>query len=62
MLEAGMPDWQVTALLELQEYYVSGRCAAVTEVLARLLEKTPRTLDQFLEENKDSFRSQAAGA
>jgi hypothetical protein len=36
--------------------------AAVTDVLARLLGRAPRTLDQFLEEYKDSFRSQAAGA
>ena len=57
MLEAGMPEWQVTALLELQEYYRSAKCAAVTDVLARLLGRAPRTLDQFLEEYKDSFRS-----
>ncbi len=62
MLAAGMPEWQVTALLELQEYYVSGKCAAVTDVLARLLGKAPRSLDQFLEENRESFRGQAAGA
>jgi uncharacterized protein YbjT (DUF2867 family) len=62
MLDAGMPEWQVTALLELQEYYVSGKCAEVTDVLQRLLGRAPRTLDQFLAESKDSFRSQAAGA
>jgi uncharacterized protein YbjT (DUF2867 family) len=62
MLEIGMPEWQVTALLELQEYYRSGKCAKVTEVLPRLLGRAPRTLDQFLEEKKESFRSQAAGA
>jgi uncharacterized protein YbjT (DUF2867 family) len=62
MLDAGLPEWQVTALLELQEYYVSGKCAEVTDVLPRLLERAPRTLDQFLAESKESFRSQAAGA
>jgi uncharacterized protein YbjT (DUF2867 family) len=62
MLEIGMPEWQVTALLELQEYYRSGKCAKVTEVLPRLLGRAPRTLDQFLEEKKESFRSQAASA
>ena len=62
MLDAGMPEWQVTALLELQQYYVSGKCAPVTDVLPALLGRAPRTLDQYLEENKDSFRSQAAGA
>jgi uncharacterized protein YbjT (DUF2867 family) len=62
MLDLGMPEWQVTALLDLQEYYVSGKCADVTDVLPRLLGRASRTLDQFLEESKDSFRSQAAGA
>lgn len=62
MLDAGMPEWQVSALLELQEYYVSGKCAEVTDVLQRLLARAPRTLDEFLGESKDSFRSQAAGA
>jgi uncharacterized protein YbjT (DUF2867 family) len=62
MLEAGMPQWQVNDLLELQDYYISGKCAAVTDVLPNLLGRAPITLDQFLEENKDSFRGQAAGA
>ena len=34
MLDAGMPEWQVKALLELQEYYVSGKCGDVTDVSA----------------------------
>jgi uncharacterized protein YbjT (DUF2867 family) len=62
MLDAGMPEWQVTALLELQQYYVSGKCAVVTDVLPKLLGRAPITLDQFLDEFKDSFRGQAAGA
>ena len=32
MLDLGMPEWQVTALLELQEYYITGKCGAVTDV------------------------------
>ena len=62
MLDSGMPEWLVTAILELQEYYRSGDCGEVTDVLPNLLGREPRRLDQFLEENKDSFRSQAAGA
>jgi uncharacterized protein YbjT (DUF2867 family) len=61
MEDMGMPEWQVTALLELQEYYLSGKCAEVTDVLPKLLGRAPIRLEQFLEENKDSFRSQAAG-
>jgi uncharacterized protein YbjT (DUF2867 family) len=62
MLDAGMPEWQVTALLDLQAYYVSGKCAAVTDVLPKLLGRASRTLDQYLEENKASFLRRAASA
>jgi uncharacterized protein YbjT (DUF2867 family) len=61
-LDLGMPEWQVTALLELQEYYMTGKCGAVTDVLPKLLGRPSITLDQFLNEFKDSFRGQAAGA
>ncbi len=62
MLDAGMPEWQVTALLDLQAYYVSGKGAAITDVLPKLLGRASRTLDQYLEENKASFRAQSARA
>jgi uncharacterized protein YbjT (DUF2867 family) len=62
MLDLGMPEWQVTALLELQQYYVTGKCGAVTDVLPNLLARPPITLDQYLNEFRDSFRGQAAGA
>jgi uncharacterized protein YbjT (DUF2867 family) len=63
MLDMGMPEWQVTALLDLQQYYsILGKGGEVTQVLPDLLGRSPITLDQFLAEFKDSFRSQAAGA
>jgi len=62
MLDQGMPEWQVTALLELQEYYVSGRGGATDGLLRTLLQRDPITMDQFLNEYKDEFREQAAGA
>ncbi len=62
MLDLGMPEWQVNALLELQEYYVQGRAGMVTDVLPGLLGRPPVKLDRFLEEYKDDFRSEAAGA
>jgi uncharacterized protein YbjT (DUF2867 family) len=55
MLELGMPSWQVEALLELQQYYVSGKAGDVTDVLPSLLGRPPITLDEYLSENKDSF-------
>ncbi len=62
MLEQGMPDWQVTALLELQEYYTGGQGGAVDGVLQKLLGRPPITMDQFLREFSGEFRSQAAKA
>ncbi len=62
MLDLGMPAWQVTALLELQQYYTSGRGGQVTNVLPQLLDRQPRTLNKYLEEVKSEFSNQAAGA
>jgi hypothetical protein len=62
MLDRGMPEWQVTALLELQEYYTGGRGGAVDGVLQDLLGRRPITIDRFLEEFAGEFRGQAAKA
>ncbi len=62
MLDLGMPEWQVNALLELQQYYtVAGKGAELTPI-KDFLGRAPITLDQYLNENKDIFHSQAAGA
>jgi len=53
---------KLAALLELQEYYITGQCGTVTDVMPKLLGRPSITLDQFLNEFKDSFRRQAAGA
>jgi uncharacterized protein YbjT (DUF2867 family) len=62
MLEQGMPAWQVDALLDLQEYYVSGKGGAVDPLLQKLLGRAPVTMDRFLAEFAVEFRNQAAGA
>ena len=59
MLEQGMPEWQVDALLGLQRYYTGGQGGEVTNVLPSVLGRPPITLDQFLAEFKDSFRTAA---
>jgi nucleoside-diphosphate-sugar epimerase len=48
MLGLGMPEWQVTALLELQEYYRGGKGGTTDGTLAGVLGRPPRTMDQFL--------------
>ena len=63
MLDLGMPEWQVNALLELQQYYtVAGKGADVTPPIKDFLGRSPITLDHYLNENKDVFRSRAVGA
>jgi uncharacterized protein YbjT (DUF2867 family) len=62
MLEQGMPVWQVTALLELQEYYTGGKGGTVDGVLEGLLGQAPVTMDRFLAEFAGEFRSQTAKA
>jgi uncharacterized protein YbjT (DUF2867 family) len=62
MLEQGMPVWQVTALLELQEYYTGGKGGTVNGVLEGLLGRAPVTMDRFLAEFAGEFRGQTAKA
>jgi uncharacterized protein YbjT (DUF2867 family) len=57
MLALGMPEWQVTALLDLQAYYTGGKGGEVDDLLANLLGRVPRTMDQFLLEFADNFRA-----
>jgi len=56
MLDQRMPEWQVTALLELQEYYTSGKGGTLDGVLEGLLGRPSITMDQFLEEYSSEFR------
>jgi uncharacterized protein YbjT (DUF2867 family) len=62
MLGLGMPEWQVTALLELQQYYMQGGGANTDSLLQALIERAPVTLDQYLAANAREFRDQAASA
>lgn len=62
MLGMGMPEWQVTALLELQQYYKQGSAAKTDGLLKSLLGRDPVTLDQYLQSNAKEFRDQAASA
>jgi uncharacterized protein YbjT (DUF2867 family) len=60
--EMGMPDFMITALLELQEYYASGKASAVDGTLESLIHREPTTIDDFLKEFAYQFREQAAKA
>jgi uncharacterized protein YbjT (DUF2867 family) len=56
MLAQGMPDWQVTALLDLQAYYTGGRGGSGDGTTERVLGRTARTMDALLEEQAGAFR------
>jgi len=62
MLDQGMSEWLVNALLELQEYYAGGQGGTVDGVLAGLLGRSPITMDRFLKEFAGEFRGNAAKA
>jgi uncharacterized protein YbjT (DUF2867 family) len=62
MLGLGMPEWQVTALLDLQQYYKQGGGGKTDGLLQSLIERPPVTLDQYLTANAAEFRDQAASA
>jgi len=62
MLEQGMPEWQVTALLDLQQYYLNGKGGETDGLLQKLLGRAPITMEEFLTENANEFRDQAANA
>jgi uncharacterized protein YbjT (DUF2867 family) len=62
MLDQGMPEWQVDALLDLQLYYVHGQGGDTDGVLQGLLGRAPITMDEFLKENAGAFRAEAATA
>jgi uncharacterized protein YbjT (DUF2867 family) len=57
-----MPDFMITALLELQEYYASGKASKVDGTLESLIHRAPTKMDDFLKEFADQFREQAAEA
>jgi uncharacterized protein YbjT (DUF2867 family) len=62
MLDQGMPEWQVTALLELQEYYTNGKGTRVDGLLERLLGRPAIRMDAFLKEFAGEFRGRSAKA
>jgi uncharacterized protein YbjT (DUF2867 family) len=62
MLGLGMPEWQVTALVELQQYYKQGGGAKTDGLLKTLIDRAPVTVDQYLTANAREFRDQAASA
>ena len=62
LLGAGMPEWQAQALLDLQQFYVEGHGAELTDDIQRITGHAPRNLDQFLAANVSTFSRRVATA
>ena len=62
MLDQRLPDWLVTALLDLQAYYTGGKGGEVDDVISTILGRAPRTMDQFLADFADSFVAKTGAA
>lgn len=54
-LGAGLPEWLVSALERLNELFVSGEAAAVTDVVRRVGRTEPTTFEQFARDHADAF-------
>ena len=62
MLDQRMPDWLVTALLDLQAYYTGGKGGEVDDVVSNILGRAPGTMDQFLADFADNFVAKTGAA
>lgn len=60
LIGLGMPEWQATALVELQQYYRMGGCGKTDGLLKSLIGRDPVTLDQYLAANANEFKAGAA--
>lgn len=62
LFNAGMPEWLVQALGELNEYYLAGHGGEVTDTVERLTGHKPKSLGEFLKINIGGFIKRAATA
>lgn len=56
-LAAGLPEWLVSALEQLNETFVSGRAAEVTDDVRRAARREPTTFDRFARDHAGDFKS-----
>lgn len=57
-LAQGLPEWLVSALERLNELFISGDAAEVTEDVRRVGGKEPTTFDEFARDHASSFRGE----
>jgi uncharacterized protein YbjT (DUF2867 family) len=57
MLQAGLPQWQVDALMELHAINKQSRWAAVTSDIEKVTENSATDFSQFARDHADKFRT-----
>jgi uncharacterized protein YbjT (DUF2867 family) len=57
LLAAGMPEWNVDALLDLNELYRSGGAIAITGDVEQILGRKPKTFEQFAQDYSSSLQA-----
>jgi uncharacterized protein YbjT (DUF2867 family) len=62
MIASGMTDAQAEPLIRLAGYYTSRKHDVLTDNVQKILGRPARNIDDFLRENKDAFRAEAAKA
>lgn len=62
LLSSGVPDWNATALLDLQRLYREGKAAAVTRDVEEILGRKPTSFADFLQDYKTFFQSRGQAA
>ncbi len=62
MITMGMPVWLADALFELFEVRQAGYTAGVTETVAEITGREPRSYEQFARDYKEAFGSDPAGS
>jgi len=58
-LSAGVPEWNATAVTDLQRLYREGGASEVTADVARLLGRQPISFEQFARDHKEAFQRAA---
>lgn len=56
MIDAGLPEWQADAINQLSARMKSGEFDRTSDVVPRIGEKTPTTLEAFIRENLARFQ------
>jgi uncharacterized protein YbjT (DUF2867 family) len=57
LVASGQPEWQATALLELNTYARQGHASVVTDTVQRLTGRPARTLEEWFRDHAAAFRA-----